>query len=239
MLGHDDFRFVIYDYGSTLAILLLLLMSGRTSGMSGHRAYIASGIVVSIAAAAVQQSGFRLHRHFNHNDLMHVVQMGGVWLLYKGGARLRDAGGTMAVSRREFLKASGLFALQARPASAGVVVNDIHSQLNPTRVREVVAVRVRVRPSARPAAGRSTGHAISIAGGRHAMGAQQFAEQSVMLDMTRFNRVRSFDRARGIVEVEAGIMWPALVDYLLKAQRGARPARKRGASRRSKRARIA
>jgi len=94
MLGHDEFRFVIYDYGSTLAILLLLLIAGRTTGLSGHRAYIASGILVSIAAAGVQQSGVRLHRHFNHNDLMHVIQMAGVWLFYLGGARLRDAGGT-------------------------------------------------------------------------------------------------------------------------------------------------
>ncbi len=93
MLGHDEFRFVIYVYGSTLAILLLLVAAERTHGVDGHRAYIASGILVSIAAAAVQQSGFRLHEHFNHNDLMHVIQMGGVWLLYTGGARLRDAGG--------------------------------------------------------------------------------------------------------------------------------------------------
>jgi hypothetical protein len=93
MLGHDEFRYVIYDYGSTLAILLLLVVAERTHGVDGHRAYIASGILVSIAAAAVQQSGFRLHQHFNHNDLMHVIQMGGVWLLYNGGARLRDAGG--------------------------------------------------------------------------------------------------------------------------------------------------
>ena len=94
MLGHDEFRFVIYDYGSTLAILLLLLAAERTHGVHGHRAYIASGILVSIAAAGIQQSGIRLHQHFNHNDLMHVVQMGGMWLLYKGGARLRDAGGS-------------------------------------------------------------------------------------------------------------------------------------------------
>jgi hypothetical protein len=94
MLSHDEFRFVIYDYGSTLAILLLLVIAGRTHGVAGHRAYVASGILTSIAAAVVQQSGIRLHQHFNHNDLMHVVQMGGVWLLYAGGARLRDAGGS-------------------------------------------------------------------------------------------------------------------------------------------------
>jgi hypothetical protein len=93
MLGHDEFRFVIYDYGSTLAILLLLVVGGSTHGITGHRSYIGSGILVSIAAAAIQQSGIRLHAHFNHNDLMHVVQIGGVWLLWKGGARLRDAGG--------------------------------------------------------------------------------------------------------------------------------------------------
>ena len=51
-----------------------------------------AGIAVSIAAAVLQQSGIRLHEHFNHNDLMHVVQMAGVWLLYQGGARLHDAG---------------------------------------------------------------------------------------------------------------------------------------------------
>lgn len=93
MLAHDEFRFVIYEYGSTLVIVILLVSTGQTNGAAGHRGYIASGIVASIAAAIVQQSGIRLHRHFNHNDLMHVVQMGGVWLLYAGGARLRDAGG--------------------------------------------------------------------------------------------------------------------------------------------------
>jgi hypothetical protein len=92
MLGHDDFRFVIYDYGSTLSIVLLLSASGRLGGTGAHRAYVTGGILASIAAAVVQQSGVRLHRHFNHNDLMHVVQMGGVWLLYQGGARLRDRG---------------------------------------------------------------------------------------------------------------------------------------------------
>jgi FAD/FMN-containing dehydrogenase len=122
----------------------------------------------------------------------------------------------MAFSRRDFLKASSFFALQATPP--GAIVNDIHSQLNATRVREVVTVSSSAdlqRALKRAAASQQ---AVSIAGGKHAMGAQQFAERSMMLDMTRFNRVRSLDRTRGIVDVEAGIMWPALVDYLLKAQ---------------------
>jgi FAD/FMN-containing dehydrogenase len=126
----------------------------------------------------------------------------------------------MAVSRRGFLKASGLLALQRGTPESGVLVNDIHSQLNPTQVREVVAVSSAsdLQRALRRAA--ASGHAVSIAGGRHAMGAQQFAGQSMMLDMTRANRVRSLDRAGGIVDVEAGIMWPALVDYLLASQQG-------------------
>jgi hypothetical protein len=92
MASHDEFRFVIYEYGSTLVIVFVLVIAGQTDGVAGHRGYIASGILASMAAAMVQQSGVRLHQHFNHNDLMHVVQMGGVWLLYAGGTRLRDAG---------------------------------------------------------------------------------------------------------------------------------------------------
>jgi hypothetical protein len=93
MLQHDEFRFVIYDYGSALAVLFFLAATDWTHGVPGHRAYIAAGVAVSIAAALVQQSGIRLHDQFNHNDLMHVVQMAGVWLLFQAGARLRDAGG--------------------------------------------------------------------------------------------------------------------------------------------------
>ncbi len=126
----------------------------------------------------------------------------------------------MVVRRTWVLKASGLVALQGGTPEPGVLVNDIHSQLNPTRVREVATVSsvTDLHQALRCAA--ASGQVVSIAGGRHAMGAQQFAEQSLMLDMTRLNRVRSLDRAGGVVEVEAGIMWPALVDHLLASQEG-------------------
>jgi len=41
-----------------------------------------------------------------------------------------------------------------------------------------------------------------------------------MLDMRRFNKVLQFDVKRGLVEVESGIMWPALIDELLRRQAG-------------------
>jgi len=91
MWNHDAFVYVVYDYGSTLVFVLALLVANRIRGGAGHRVYIAGGILISIVAALLQQSGIRLHTHFNHNDLMHVVQMGAVWLLYEGGRRLQDA----------------------------------------------------------------------------------------------------------------------------------------------------
>jgi FAD/FMN-containing dehydrogenase len=125
----------------------------------------------------------------------------------------------MSINRRDFLKAGGLLAAApAWAAEGGTFVNDIHSQLNETRVREVVAVESAADMQNAIARAASAGHSISIAGGRHAMGAQQFGTDSVLLDVRKFNRVRSFDRANGIVEVDAGIMWPALVDYLLNTQ---------------------
>ena len=52
------------------------------------------------------------------------------------------------------------------------------------------------------------------------MGAQQFGTGAVLVDTTRLNRVLSFDPKEGIVEVEAGIQWPELIEYLLTVQKG-------------------
>jgi FAD/FMN-containing dehydrogenase len=60
---------------------------------------------------------------------------------------------------------------------------------------------------------------ISIAGGRHAMGCQQFGTDTVLIDMSRLDRVLNFDQKTGLVEVEAGIQWPKLIDYLVEAQK--------------------
>jgi len=100
------------------------------------------------------------------------------------------------------------------------LVNDIHSQLNSTRVDAIVKPATPDEIRACIADARSAGKSISIAGGRHAMGGQQFAEAGILLDMRGMNRVVSFDDERGLITVEGGIEWPALIDYLDRSQEG-------------------
>ena len=54
------------------------------------------------------------------------------------------------------------------------------------------------------------------------MGGQQFGTGTILVDMTTMNRVLNFDAAKGEIEVEAGIQWPELFDYLLRVQAGQR-----------------
>jgi len=62
---------------------------------------------------------------------------------------------------------------------------------------------------------------ISIAGGRHAMGGQQFGTDTLLIDVRKMSRVLHLDRDRGILEVEAGIEWPELIKGYLALQNDA------------------
>lgn len=91
------------------------------------------------------------------------------------------------------------------------VLNDVHSRLNPTEVRCVVrptdlsSLQALVRAAARD------GDRLSIGGGRHAMGAQQFAGNQVHVDTTALKAVLATDDDRGLLRIEAGAMWPAII----------------------------
>lgn len=108
-------------------------------------------------------------------------------------------------------------------ADSPLLVNDVHSQMNSTRVNRVVAPQSISEIQAIVRKARAEGRSISIAGGRHAMGGQQFGQDTILLDMTRLNRVLNFDRKVGIIEAEAGVQWPELVNYLVESQKGHRP----------------
>ncbi len=97
-------------------------------------------------------------------------------------------------------------------------VNDIHSQLNETRVRRIV------KPDSLEALQQTVqslndkGERCAVAGGRHAMGGQQFLSDETLIDMSLMNRVISLDLKRGTVDVEAGVMWTPLINELHRLQ---------------------
>lgn len=130
------------------------------------------------------------------------------------------------LTRRQFLKLAGAAAImpwgctQFEMRPSGTLLNDVHSGLNPTTVREVIPVRSSgdiQRVVERAVRDRT---AISVAGGRHAMGAQQFGTDTLHLDMRSFNRVLNFDSSSGLIEVEAGMQWPELIQASLAMQAG-------------------
>src|SRR6266566_3819921 len=126
------------------------------------------------------------------------------------------------LTRREFIRTAALFALAPRiPAEPerGIWVNDVHSQLNRTRVRELLKPRTREELAEIVRSASRKGFPISVSGCRHSMGGQQFATDSICIDTRSLDRVISFDQEHGLIEVEAGIQWPELIRAYLDLQR--------------------
>jgi hypothetical protein len=91
--GHDDFRYVVYDQMLAMAAILILHAYDLYTRNDRASRFIVMGVIASVAGAVAQQSGFDLHRHFNHNDLFHVVQIGANYLFYRGALLLSDRDG--------------------------------------------------------------------------------------------------------------------------------------------------
>jgi FAD/FMN-containing dehydrogenase len=104
-----------------------------------------------------------------------------------------------------------------------VTVNDVHAQLNEASVSDVLAVESLEAVQAAVRSAAAAGKPVSIAGGRHAMGGQQFCSDGVLLDTRKLARVLGFDPDTGTLEVEAGIQWPGVIEYLAETQAGREP----------------
>jgi hypothetical protein len=90
MATHDDFRYVIYDYAVTNLGILVLQFHAGIIGRARSAPWLVGGVLVSFLAAGIQFNEIALHQHFNHNDLYHVIQMGGMYLFYRGALVLKD-----------------------------------------------------------------------------------------------------------------------------------------------------
>jgi hypothetical protein len=85
MLGHDEFIYVVLDTGIAFAAVAAM-------HLWRWNVWLVAGVIVSVAAALVQASGFALHPHFNHNDLYHVIQIAAMVLFHRGARTLVDRG---------------------------------------------------------------------------------------------------------------------------------------------------
>lgn len=91
------------------------------------------------------------------------------------------------------------------------ILNDVHSQLNETEVLQVVRPRTlsELQEIVNEAKEKKT--PVSVAGGRHAMGGQQFAADSLHIDVTGLDRVLDTNPVKGLLHIEAGADWPKII----------------------------
>jgi hypothetical protein len=85
-----EFRVAAADYGGGLAVLLAGIVYAWVRWRVDAAGWIVAGVLVSLVAGLLQARRVGWHRHFNHNDLFHVIQMIAVYLLYRGGTLLVD-----------------------------------------------------------------------------------------------------------------------------------------------------
>jgi FAD/FMN-containing dehydrogenase len=118
--------------------------------------------------------------------------------------------------------ASSSVSRRPAPEPEPILVNDVHSQLNPTRVLEISQPRSLEDVQQMIRSTRKDQKVLSIAGGRHAMGGQQLGTATVLIDIRKLSRILDLDQMNGILEVEAGIEWPELIGGYLALQKESR-----------------
>ena len=83
-----EFGDVLRDYGSSMALLAVAQAWAYAARQAPSAPWMIAAVVLSFAGGAVQHFRLAPHPRFNHNDLYHVVQMGALYLFYRGGVLL-------------------------------------------------------------------------------------------------------------------------------------------------------
>jgi len=81
---NDNFKTVILFYVPGMVLMLLMMTVSYMTNKNEGALWIIVSIIVGFVGAGIQQSGFSFHKDFNNNDIYHVVQMLGMYLLYYG-----------------------------------------------------------------------------------------------------------------------------------------------------------
>ena len=67
------------------------VLSSSISRKDESRKWLVSGALVTLAGFAIQQAPIRPNLDFNHNDIYHIIQIGALYLFFRGARLLKDA----------------------------------------------------------------------------------------------------------------------------------------------------
>lgn len=81
-----EYRWAVVAYGSAMLMVAVIFVARWADQHAAP--WVLGGIAISAVAAIVQQRRVRWHRHFNHNDLYHVLQLAALVLFYRAGTLL-------------------------------------------------------------------------------------------------------------------------------------------------------
>ncbi len=87
---NNDVRMLVYDGALTMLVIIVLSAWGAWAGRMRSATWVLAGVLASMLAALFQHGRVSIHPQFSYNDLFHVVQMGAMYLLYRGGLLLRE-----------------------------------------------------------------------------------------------------------------------------------------------------
>ena len=99
-----------------------------------------------------------------------------------------------------------------RPTAGALVINDV-SCLNPTPISGLITVRTEDDIRQALASAREKGVKVSIAGARHSQGGHAFATNNIVLDMRGFNAI-SLDESAKVIMVQSGATWHDIQNQL-------------------------
>ena len=82
-----------YSMGASTALMAAGVHSAHIRPEDGTIRWLVSGILVTLVGIVVQQTGVRRGQNFNHNDAYHLIQIVGLYCLYRSARTLRDRPG--------------------------------------------------------------------------------------------------------------------------------------------------
>ncbi len=92
VINDDRFINAVRFYIPAMMIMLGVMLYSYFANNSSGTGWVIISVIIAFFGAGIQVGSISLHKHFNHNDIYHVIQMGSMACLYRGVIFLKDFG---------------------------------------------------------------------------------------------------------------------------------------------------